>query len=87
MSLEKKKKFNNKIRFYRELLGLTQSELGEYLGIGFTAVIYDEKENKTNIGINKLYKYIDAFKKISREKSNGKLVLRLKLDDLVYETS
>lgn len=79
-----KRVFGKNIKKYRELLGLSQSELAEYLDYGYTTVLSDEKNNRS-LGIDKIYDYIDAFKYFSSVKSNGKQVLRLDPNDLVYE--
>lgn len=77
--------YGKNISKYRDILGITTHELADFLGYGYTTIIQDEKSDNRSLGIGKIYDYIDAFKDISREKSNGKQILRLEPNDLVYE--
>lgn len=83
--VEKKRIWATNIEKYRKMFGLTQGQLADFMGYsGYTTVAMAEKPSERSIGVNKIQEYIDAFRKLSEKETEGKQVLRLTYDDMIY---
>lgn len=72
----------NRIKHYLELLDVSMSEVAAYMNVSYQSIVSDMK--RSNFTIKKALDYIELLERISYEKSDGKQMLQLKLDDLFF---
>lgn len=84
-ALERVSKMKNRMKEYRSLLDVTQTQIAKKIGTGRAYVCNVEKEANKSISMSAATNLVEALIDISSERSGGRQCLLISVTDVFYE--